>query len=383
MKRLLIAALLTLALTAPIRSQTSEEIQFDADAQQGIEHVYNLEFEKAELEFGHMVLLKPHHPAGHFFLAMILWWKIQIDIDNQEYDRGFLDSLDNVITICDSMLDINKNDVTAIFFKGGAIGFEGRLKFHRGDLLGAANAGRKALPLVQTASDLDPHNYDVLLGSGIYNYYAEVIPQEYPLLKPLLLFIPPGDKKKGIEQLTLTSEKAKYASIEATYFLIQLYYYYEKDYTKALDLAIKLHSRFPDNILFHRYLGRCYVAANNWPMADQVFADIVARVHRAQRGYNTNAEREAEYYLGTDAMNMRSFDAALQHYFRCDELSRTLDKDGPSGFMVMANLKVGMVYDLQTKRELAERQYNKVLAMREYKDSHVQAEQYLKQPYVQ
>ena len=383
MRQLLFTGLAILAATSPLHSETPADSLFDAVAQRGIEHVYNLDFEAAGLEFQQMVQLKPRHPAGHFFPAMVLWWRIQIDIDNQGFDQEFLDSLDRVITICDSMLDVDRDDVTAIFFKGGSIGFEGRLKFHRGDLLGAANAGRKALPLVQRATELDPNNYDILLGSGIYNYYAEVIPNEYPLLKPLLLFIPSGDKKKGIEQLLLASEKATYASIETTYFLVQIYYYYEKDFPRALELAAGLHHRFPNNILFHRYLGRCYIATTNWPMADQVWADIVARVHQGKRGYNTNAEREAEFYLGTDAMNMRAYEPAFQHFFRCDELSRELDKEGPSGFMVMANLKVGMLYDLQGKRGLAERQYNKVLTMKEYKDSRTLAEQYLKNPYMQ
>ena len=82
---------------------------------------------------------------------------------------------------------------------------------------------------------MDPHNSDILLGTGIYNYYAEVIPNEYPFVKPLLLFIPSGDKKKGIEQLRLAAARARYASIETSYFLMQICYSYERDYPKALE----------------------------------------------------------------------------------------------------------------------------------------------------
>ena len=173
---------------------------------------------------------------------------------------------------------------TAIFFKGGAIGFKGRLKFHRDDYLAAANAGRKALPLVQTASELDPGNYDILLGTGMYNYYAEVIPSEYPWLKPLLLFVPSGDKKKGLEQLTIASEKGKYSSIETTYFLLQIYFFYEKDYGKALALAQRLHKQFDGNVLFHRYIGRCFASLNNWPESRQVWAEIIDRVAKQDSG---------------------------------------------------------------------------------------------------
>ncbi len=370
-------------LCGPAHAQTASDSLFDTIARRGINDVYNLEFERADSEFAETLRLRPSSPEGHFFLAMVDWWRILIDIDNTSLDKRFYKELDDVIDLCDSLLDVDKRNVNAIFFKGGAIGFEGRLRFHRDDYLSAANAGRKALGLIHDAMALDPGNADVLLGAGMYNYYAEVIPEEYPYLKPLLLFIPSGDKKKGIEQLTEASRKGKYASVEATYFLMQLYYYYEKDYSKALALATELHGRFPRNMLFHKYLGRCEVALSHWQEGFRVFSDIVARTREKKRGYTAPAEREAEYYMGYCKMNMGDLGGALQEFYRCDELSRTLDRTEESGFMVMANLRVGMIDDLQGKRESAVQQYRKVLDMKNYLDAHEQAEKLLLSPYSQ
>jgi tetratricopeptide (TPR) repeat protein len=358
-----------------------EPAGFEALAKRGIGHVYNLEFENAEKEFRELVRQRPVDPAGYFFLAMVRWWMIMIDIDDERYDREFYDALDGVVGMCDSLLEKNRDDVNAIFFKGGAIGFKGRLKFHRSDYLGAANAGRKALPLVREALDLDPGNSDVLLGAGIYNYYAEVIPSEYPFVKPLILFIPPGDRQTGIRQLRTASEKGTYASVEAEYFLLQIYYFYEKDFNQALGFALDLHGKFPANTVFHRYCGRSYVAMNNWDMARSEFAEIISRARSGMRGYTPPVEREAEYYCGMGAMVGRRFDEALDHFYRCDALSRTLDREEASGFMAMANLRIGMVYDMQGKRDLALDQYRKVREMKDYQDSRGQAERYLAVPY--
>jgi len=364
-----------------VRAQVPKDSLYDAAVQRGIDCVYNLEFEKAEQEFTTLMTLRPHHPAGRFFRAMVIWWKIMIDVENRRYDDQFFAALDGVVEMCDSLLEIKGDDLDAIFFKGGAIGFEGRLRFHRDDWLGAANAGRKALPLVQRASELDPENYDIYLGTGIYNYYAEVIPNEYPVVKPLMLFVPPGDKKKGLEQLTAAAEKGRYAAVETMYFLTQIYYNYEKDHPRALQLSLTLHNRFPDNMVFHKYVGRCHVAMSNWERADAVFREILERADAGQRGYTPVIEREALYYLGMSAMNTRRFDEALQHFYRCDALSRRLDVREPSGFMVMVNLKIGMTYDLLGKRDLAVLQYEKVRSMKEFKDSRTQAERYLNTPY--
>ncbi len=368
---------------ATAESSEDMEREFETRTTQGIEYVYNLEFEKADAEFQHLVRLKPNDPAGPFFLAMVQWWRILIDIENEQYDDQFHEALDHVIDLADAMVERNPDDVHALFFKGGAIGFQGRLSAHRSQWLAAANAGRKALPIVQEASALDPDNHDILLGTGIYNYYAEVIPAEYSFVKPLLLFVPKGDKKKGIEQLTRASQQGKYAAIEATYFLMQLYYQFEKDYPAALSLAMRLNRRFPNNMLFHKYLGRSYVSLGRWEDCGKVFGEIADRCQRKQRGYGASTERESEYYLGMHDMIQKRWESALQHFYRSDELSRQLDTDEPSGFMVMTNLKIGNIYDMKSRRDLAVVQYNKVLDMKEYKDSHNQAEMYLKTPFAQ
>jgi hypothetical protein len=80
-------------------------------------------------------------------------------------------------------------------------------------------------------------------------------------------------------------------------------------------------------------------------------------------------------------MNLGNHNAALRYFYRCDELSRTLDKDGASGFMVLANLKVGNIYDLLAQRDQALAQYKKVLKMKEFRDSHAQAELFIKNPF--
>jgi len=364
-------------------SQSLGDKVLEERARRGIDEVYNLDFEEAEKEFNEIIRQRSKDPAGYAFLAIVDWWRILIDMDDTQYDERFYNQLDRVIDLCDEILEKDETDVNALFFKGGAIGFEGRLKFHRDDWLAAANAGRKALPIVQAASLHDRKNYDIMLGNGIYNYYAEVLPEEYPLVKPLLLFVPRGDRKKGIEQLKTAWEKGKYASVEAGYFLMQIYYTYEKDYVNALSIAEQLHSRFPNNMLFHRYLGRCCVSLGNWPKVGQIFSDISSRVQKNQRGYGPSSDREAEYYLGLCDMNARRYESALKHLYRCDELSRNLDKKETSGFMAMANLKIGMAYDALAKRDLAVMQYQKVLAMNEYQDSHKQAEKFVKTPFAQ
>ncbi|MDH4070380.1 MAG: TTC39/IML2 family protein, partial [Ignavibacteria bacterium] len=359
---------------SPARSQDDPE--FDRIALQGIEKVYNLEFGAADTLFRGLIASNPSHPAGYFFLAMVDWWRIMVDREDTRYDDRFLEALDHVVGMCDDLLDEDENDVDALFFKGGSLGFTGRLSFYRNDWFGAASAGRRALPLVQTAFAADPGNYDIYLGTGIYNYYASVIPELYPVAKPLLLFIPPGDRETGLSQLRLAASKGKFAGVEARYFLIQINLLYEKNYAEALSLSLELHERFPRNMLFHRYVGRTYVMMSNYAMAREIFHEIVLRRKAEWPGYDIKLEREAEYYLGLCGLQTGSFATGIDHFIRSDRLSAIIDQDGPSAFMVLANLHLGKIYDAQDRRDMAIVQYEKVLEMTDYQDSRAQAKQF-------
>jgi hypothetical protein len=353
----------------------------EARIRTGIRYVYNLSFDSASAEFQQVVHSRPDHPAGYFFLAMVDWWRIITDFSNKSYDDRFISRLDNVIEMCDRRLENDGNDLPGLFFKGGALGFQGRLYGNREEWLKAANCGREALPIVQKAYALAPEDNDILLGMGIYNYYAAVVPEQYPFVKPLMIFFPKGDKVKGIRQLTTASEKAIYAKIEATYFLMQVFQNYEKQYREALPLAQHLSSLFPDNALFQKYLGRAYTSVGSWEEMRNTYQEMLRRAKAHRVGYDPSTEREASYYLGLYEMNARHLDEALTYFYRSDEISRALDIGELSGFMVMTNLKIGMIYDLQGKRELAVVQYKKVLDMKNFMDAHKQAEQYIKSPY--
>ncbi|MBK9229172.1 MAG: hypothetical protein IPL67_19460 [Ignavibacteria bacterium] len=57
----------------------------------------------------------------------------------------------------------------------------------RENWFGAAEDGKEALNLLQEAYNLNPLNKDVIFGVGIYNYFAEYVPEVYPVVKPPML----------------------------------------------------------------------------------------------------------------------------------------------------------------------------------------------------
>jgi tetratricopeptide (TPR) repeat protein len=197
-----------------------------------------------------------------------------------------------------------------------------------------------------------------------------------------MLFFPSGDRKKGLEQLRLASEHAKYAGVEASYFLMQSYYMFEKDFPRAYSIAMRLHERYPRNSIFYRFLGRCLVSLGRVGEARDIFTDIEQLCDGKVFGYDTFDKREAVFYLGKFEFMANRFDTALNYLYQCDVLSRKIDKDGSSGFMAQGNLLIGMIYDVRGQRPQALEQYEKVLDMKDYENSHSDAKKYRRVPYV-
>lgn len=358
----------------------AQNSDFDSRVNEGIKQIYNIKFTEAEKTFRSVMADYPEHPASRFFLAMIDWWKILLDPDNESYDEIFFQKLEDVIYQCDQLLDKNPKDVDALFFKGGSIGFRGRLRAFRESWLKAADDGREALPIVEEAASLDPNNMDVQLGFGIYNYYAEVIPNENPLIKPLMIFFPDGDKEKGIQQLKNTAFNGKFAKYEARYFLMTLYYRYENNATIADDYAKLLLDDFPDNPVFEKWRGRIAVRRGDYFLADSVFRSVLLKADKNYFGYNRpNSLREAAYYVGNNLKNNGQLDSAKIYFDKCITESKKIDKEGEeSGFQVNAILYLARMAESLNKKDEAIKYYEELLNIRDYGNSHSIAENSLK-----
>ncbi|MCB0746227.1 MAG: DUF3808 domain-containing protein [Ignavibacteriae bacterium] len=376
-KNKIVIIFLTILITNSTFAQTAK---FDSLINVGINQIYSIKFSEAEKTFHDLQIKYPKHPAGKFFDAMIVWWKIMLDMDSEEYDDIFVEKLENVIDFCDSLIDENDKNIDAIFFKGGSLGFRGRLYSIRKAWFDAALDGKEALPLVYEAYEIDPTNEDVKLGFGIYNYYAEAIPEKYPFIKPAMIFFPNGDKKKGIEQLNTAAQKAKYAAIESEFFLLTLYYQFEEDFDKALLYAEELSKRFPDNPIFAKYYGRIFVKKNNYTRARQIFQSIIDKNKKQYPGYNSKLLREASYYVAVDQMKKNELEAAKNNFKICEENSRIFDKDEEeeSGFLINSLVYLARINDQQGNFGEAIKIYKELLTLRDYGGSHEKAKKALK-----
>ncbi len=382
MVKYLLIVLLFFIGTQASRSQLSI-LREDADSlvKKGTDYIYNIQFDSATACFHQVIQKYPDNPAGYFLDAMVDWWQITLYRETESIDNSFLQKIDKVLEVCDKRLQKNEYDITALFFKGGAVGYRGRFYAVREKWFKAISDGKEGFDILVRCWQFAPGNHDIMLGTGIYNYFAVELPEKYPALKVISAFLPSGDKKIGILQLESAAKYARYASVEAKVVLLQIYYQWEEDYPKAFNIAYELFTKYPNNPYFERYLGRCYVCLGMRDKWEATWRDAIEKCIQKKTGYDRVTAREALYYVGLALMMKGDYENSLKYFYKCDEACRYLDNNGPSGFMVRTNLYIGQIFDKQGKRKYAVMQYEKVKSWKDYKGSVAEADRYLQKPY--
>ena len=346
----------------------------------GSDHIYNVEFDSAYTCFKEVIRMYPEHPAGYFLDAMVEWWKIILYRETRIYDGIFLSKIQKVIDICDKGLDSNSYDITFLFFKAGAMGYRGRFYAIREMWLKAANDGKDGFDLFIKCLNLAPNNHDIMLGTGIFNYFAAALPEKYPILTTLAPFLPKGDKQLAIAQLKSSARYARYTQVEAKVVLLQIFYDFEDNFKEALPIAEELNSKYPKNPFFQRYLGRCYVTQGYLDKSEIVWREAIKLYIRKEYGYDRLMAREALYYVGMSLFYKDEYTMAIKYFEKCLEATGYVDKE-QTGFLVQATLYLGKLNDLTAQRQKAISFYKKVLDYKDNQHSHLEAHEYIKKPF--
>ena len=378
-----IYTLLAFFLLGPtdVKSESYSLRGFDSRIQEGIDLIYGLHFQSADNHFLEIIESDPANPLGYFFRAMVAWWRVLIDLEDESHDENFYVLLERCIEVCNARLKNDPFDFDSVLFKGGALGFRGRLRGDRGDYLGAARDGLRALPLLNKSREMEVTNKDILFGQGLYNYFADVMPKRHKILRPIMFFLPDGDREMGLEQLRIAAHEGRYAKAEAAYFLAQIYRVFEEDFNSSLPYLESLYRRYSDNALYHRYLARNLVEVGQWERGSRLYSDYIKCVRAGNPGYHVHGEIESHYYLGRLAYFKKNWGSARDHFLALENLLSVPLRKRDLAFASLANLNLGMIADRLSQREEAIGFYTRVLDLPSYSDSHSKAQRFLERPF--
>ncbi len=233
-------------LALPVGAQTIDWGEVHEITMRGIDHLYNLEMEKARLAFDSVTAIAPGDPRGQFFRSMTHFWTYTLKNDEQEFAR-FLSHSDTVVEICEQLLKQNPDDAGAMFYLGGIHGYRGLAQQLHGSLLNAVLEGRKGYSYLEEAVRLRPDLPDAYMGFGMFRYFVAKVPRGFGWVATLLGF--DGDLEGGLQSLRIAATKGIYTRSEATFYLAQ-FLYTEHRHDEAFGFLRTLLRRYPENSLF-------------------------------------------------------------------------------------------------------------------------------------
>jgi hypothetical protein len=219
----------------------------------GFHYLYNFQFQKADSLVKQFKNQYPVHPLSYIFAANCCWWKMVSGDSSQSCKQSFNNELNNSLKYLDAGKQYPMSNWD-IFNYINVFAYKARLDLMERNYFKAISHVDALIEYQKMSLGKEFHFPAFNITSGLYNYSIPYTIKHYPYFIPALLFLPDGDMKLGLKQLTTASLSSDVViQTEANYFLMQINLECEKNYLLAGTYAEILTKAYPDNLLYRYY----------------------------------------------------------------------------------------------------------------------------------
>lgn len=343
---LLTAGLLTTVIAHAQVPELINNPDFRPDAKAAVDSIYNFNFDGADKVLSPWKEEYPDHPLWGLVDGMKFWWQILSDLENTEHDDAFIEMMKKANYQAGKLLHRQSSHADALLIQAIANGYIGRQYSNREEWISSLNYARKAMKAYEKLGQLYPDMADLKLAEGLKLYYAAYLPEEYPVVKTVSWFLPDGNKEKGLEKLREAAESGIFARAEATYFLGNINFNYEHNYSAAVDRFEELTERYPQNNYYVRLLVKTYYNMRRYNEALDFIGDALERWRTHTLPYQTILEGELLVWKGRILERKKQPQKALDSYRKSYRRIQELSNPGERSFGVIAAYGAGhMLYE--------------------------------------
>jgi tetratricopeptide (TPR) repeat protein len=243
-----------------------------------LEHIYSGRSDLAIPEAQAMQREQPEHPLGYLLEAEARWWEIWCLSAEYKYgmnlprhrgkapgDQAYLDVVARAEALADAALAKHESAEMHLY-AGMAGGLASRMYGLRAENRAGARSGVRAREHFLRALALDPSLADADMGLGLYNYYVDTLSTIARVLR-FFMGIPGGSKEDGIRQLHAAIDHGQLTPVLARYYLAINLHLFDLKYEQALQVAMPLVEKYPENPIFRLVRGDLYGKLGRKPLA--------------------------------------------------------------------------------------------------------------------
>ena len=231
-------------LLAALPARTTAQTSVDAAVLEGYQLLHAGSDGAAVQHFERLAATRPGDLAVRFGRAMAEREQI---VHVAALTAPFEQRLDELIDLAERRHRQNGNDRQALFYLAQGHMLRATYRFeHDKGVWGAARDGASAKDYSERYVRLYPDDADAYLSLGLYNYFADIVPTYFKLLR-FLLFVPPGDRREGLRQIERAATGGTIFRPRAEEVLVEIYASLEGRPAEALALSERRFKQYPDN----------------------------------------------------------------------------------------------------------------------------------------
>src|SRR5262245_9811629 len=390
------ALLLVLSgLPNPLFGQSLKTPEFVEGANKGFDHVYSLDYEDARIAFKNLRQQFPQHPGPPLYLALTLWQQELFRRQDLQLDRfvspesfmeptgrqmpaehrnAFFKYVAESQASSQAILKEKPGNRDARYFLGSAYGvlaaFAATIDHDKRE---AFRQGKKAYQYHLEIVQEQPDYYDAYVTVGLYEYVVANLPWYMKWIAQTAGYR--GTADRAFKYLHLAATESQSVSVNARNILVVLCVR-QKLYDEALENAEFLHRRYPRNFLLHLNVAQILTEMNRPEQAVEVYTKILAQAEARTPNYHKLPLSVFRYNIGKALMNMGRLELAQRLFTAAIQDTATAERE-----RALSHLCLAEVLDVGGNRQQAIANYQQVLSVGNFEDSHRTAQTYLKKPY--
>ena len=368
-------------------------VNTDATSHKGADYFYNLEYDKAIVEFEKSLKEHPEDPfaVNHLLTAVMFKELYRIGALDTELYSGdsFLTKkqfaptdpkvaarvkqlIERTSVLVEARLKSNPNDVDALYARGVMRGLKSTWtalaeKAWFAALRSAVGARRDH----ERVLELDPNYVDAKTIVGVHNYVTGSLPWAVKAAASVAGLA--GNKQKGLDYLRDAAAHAPESGMDAR-ITLALFLRREQKYSEALAVVEGMLHDYPHNFLLAAEHAHLLNAAGHGKEAVVAYQVVLDQYHKGW--FAVSRPEQAAYGLGQSALGQHQWDVALNGY----NLVSTFKNVDPE-LQQRANLGAGQTLDMLNRRDEAVKRYQQVLSADPPSNIAELAKRYSKTPY--
>lgn len=295
--------------------------------QQGINKVYNMEFDSAEKTFDRMIELYPEQPHGYFYTAQLHFWLFLGTRDIGEY-YTFLKFAEISQQKIDKLIEENKGTERIHNLAGNLASYRAMSSAVNNSPVDALWSSKKALDNFEKALEINPRFYNAYFGLGLLDYAMSFVPDF--LRWAVNLSGLSSDKQRGLRYLNTAYKRGTSDKTEIAFHLSRIYADYLADYDSSYFYIRQLINTHPKNTLFHYQYAVFLIKDKKLDAAINPLNTVI-RINNKRFSQITAL---AHYRKGEISFKKNQFADAIKHYKIFLEESNELDFTGLASYNI-------------------------------------------------